>query len=455
MVKVKKRINSVKIKERYKIGEKSFIRKTKMSFVDIVLFMMNMVSKTMQREINDYVKNVKKVQMTYSKSAISKARLKISPELFRELNDGLVKDIYEDKEEVKLYKGFRIFGIDGSKLELPNMIIPKDKKQSDDIKEIYGQVSNQNGKYAIMPRVSIIYDLENNIVVDSILSSLHSSEGFMAIEHLECLLKLNKEIKQEYKDLIIYDRGYPSMGLVVYHKKNNIDFLMRVNSKSFKAVELFRRSKKSDDIIELEVTQGILNNMSKERHHPKIKQIRDELQVGDKIKVRAIKVVLENGDIEVLLTSLLSQDIYKTEDFKEFYFKRWRVEISYDILKNIFNIENFTGLTQVAINQDFFAIILTSNICSLIMSNVMEEKVTLYNNKKKRKYLYKLNKNFSIGCMKDKLVSMFIKNSRVEKIYQLIEDEILSNLIPTKPDRSYTRNRNSSTKFPVPKKKGF
>jgi hypothetical protein len=195
--------------------------------------------------------------------------------------------------------------------------------------------------------------------------------------------------------------------------------------------------------------------MSKETHHPAIKQLKNELKAGDKIKVRAIKVVLENGDIEVLLTSLLSQDIYKTEIFKEFYFKRWGVEISYDILKNIFNIENFTGLTQVAINQDFFAIILTNNICSLVMSDVMEEKVSLYNKKKKRKYFYQLNRNFSIGCMKDKLVLMLMKNTRIEKIYHLIEDEIISNLVPIKPDRSFPRNRNSSTKFPVAKKDGF
>jgi len=434
---------------------KSFTRKTKMNFAEMTLFMMNMVSKTMQREINDFVKNVKKKQINYSKSAISKARVKISPELFRELNNGFVQDIYEDKEEVKLYRGFRIFGVDGSRLELPNMTIAKDQKQSDDIKEIYGQVSDHNGKYAVMPRVSIIYDLENNIVIDGILSSLHSSEGFMAIEHLEHLLKLNKETKQKYKDLIIYDRGYPSMGLVSYHYKNNIDFLMRVNSKSFKAVQLFRRSKNSDEIIEIQVTHSILGNMSKETHHPQIKQLKNELKAGDKIKVRAIKVVLENGEIEVLLTSLLSQDIYKKEIFKEFYFKRWGVEISYDILKNIFNIENFTGLTQIAINQDFFAIILTNNICALVMSDVMEEKVSLYNNEKKRKYIYQLNRNFSIGCMKDKLVLMLMKNARIEKIYQLIEDEIISNLVPIKPDRSFPRNRNSSTKFPVAKKDGF
>ncbi len=455
MVKLRKKINSKTIIEKYKIGMKSFTRKTKMNFADMTLFMMNMVSKTMQREINDFIKNVKKKEMSYSKSAVSKARVKISPELFKELNDGFVQDIYEDKEEVKLYRGFRIFGVDGSRLELPNMTIPKDKKQSETLKEIYGQVSDHNGKYAVMPRVSIMHDLENNIVVDGILNSLHASEGFMAIEHLEHLLKLNKNIKQEYKDLVIYDRGYPSMGLIAYHYKNNIDFIMRVNSKSFGAVQQFKRSKKSDEIIELEVTHSILSNMSKETHHPKIKQLRNKLKVRDKLKVRAIKVVLANGEIEVLLTSLLLQNEFKTKDFKEFYFKRWGVEISYDILKNIFNIENFTGLTQIAINQDFFATILTNNICALVMSDVMEEKVSIYNNKKERKYLYQLNRNFSIGCMKDTLVSMLMKNARIEKIYQLIEDEIISNLVPIKPDRSFDRKRKSSTKFPVAKKDGF
>jgi len=196
--------------------------------------------------------------------------------------------------------------------------------------------------------------------------------------------------------------------------------------------------------------------MSKETHYPQIKQLRNELKAGDKIKVRAIKVVLENGDIEVLLTSLLSQDIYKIDIFKEFYFKRWGVKISYDILKNIFNIENFTGLTQISINQDFFAIILMNNICALVMSDVMEEKVSLYNNEKKRKYTYQLNRNFSIGCMKDKLVLMLMKNARIEKIYQFIEDEIIFNLVPIKPDRSFPRNRKSSTtKLPIAKKDGF
>ena len=44
---------------------------------------------------------------------------------------------------------------------------------------------------------------------------------------------------------------------------------------------------------------------------------------------------------------------------------------------------------------------------------------------------------------------------REEKKYQMIEDEILGNLFPVKPDRSFDRKNHSSTKFPVSKKASF
>jgi len=426
-----------------------------MSFVDLVLFMMNMVNKSMQIELNDFIKNVKQKPIKYGKSAMSKARVKISPELFIDLNKGMLEDIYSDKEEIKLHHGFRIIGVDSSTIELPNMEILKDKKQSENIKEIYGKGSNQKVEYGATPRISIMYDLENKFVLDGIMSSIHSSEGFMAIEHIDKLLELKKNVKATYKDLLIYDRGYPSMGLIKYHYKHGLDFLMRVNNKSFSAVQEFRQSKKTDEIIEIEVTRGILNNLSKEKQHPNLKALIEELKIGDKLKIRAIKVVLQNGTVEVLLTSLLSKEDYKTEIFQELYFKRWGVEIGYDVLKNIFNLENFSGLTQIAINQDFYATILTNNLCSLIMNDVMEEKVSLYNQAKQRKYLYQLNRSFSIGCMKNRLVLMFQKNVHQEKIYEMIENEILGNLLPIKPNRSFDRKKHSSTKFPISKKASF
>jgi len=427
-----------------------------MNFVNLVLFMLNMVNKTMQRELNDFIENIKKEPIKYGKSAMSKARIKISPELFIDLNKGMIEDIYQDKEEVKLYYGFRIIGVDGSTVALPNMNILKDKKQSENIKEIYGKGSNQKGEYGATPRISIMYDLENKFVLDGIMSSIHSSERFMAVEHIDKLIELKKNVNEEYKDLLIYDRGYPSFGLIKYHYKRGFDLLMRVDGESsFKEVQKFTRSKKVDEILELEVTNYTLSSLLKEKQHPNIKALAQELKVGDKMKVRAIKVILPNGTVEVLLTSLLSQEEYPRDIFKELYFKRWGVEIGFDVIKNIFNLENFTGLTQIAINQDFYATILTNNLCSLILNDVMEEKVSLYNALKKRKYLYQVNRSFAIGCMKNRLVLLLQKNVREEKIYQMIEDEIMDNLVPIKPYRSFERKKHSSTKFPVAKKASF
>jgi len=82
----------------------------------------------------------------------------------------------------------------------------------------------------------------------------------------------------------------------------------------------------------------------------------------------------------------------------------------------------------------------------------MEDEVTLYNQTKERKYLYQLNQSFSISCMKNSLVLMLLKYSKVERIYEMIQDEIMDNLLPIKPNRKFSRKRKFMSKFPVSKK---
>lgn len=445
-------INSTRLKERYKIGKQSFTRNRKMGFSDIILFNMNMINQSMQKELNSYFKEVKKEKLKYDKSAMSKARQKISPSVYEDLNSELVMEIYEDKKSVKLYHGLRIFGIDGTNIELPNMGILKDKKQTEAIKNIYGKRSNNSGELGIVSKASVLYDLENNIVIDGILNSYASSERAMAVEHIKQLKKYKKAHKEKYNDLIIFDRGYPSIGLISYINEENIDYLMRIQSNTFKEIEAFKQSELNDTVLELQVTKNRLYQITRREQYPPLREFREKLKVGEKIKVRVIKIVLDTGEIEVLITSLFDSEAYPYSLFKELYFKRWGIELEYNILKNIFKIENFTGLTQIAINQDFFATLFTSNICSLIMDAIMEEEVTLYNQTKERKYLYQLNQSFSIGCMKNSLVSMLLKYSRVEKIYEMIQDEIMDNLLPIKPNRSFSRKKKFTTKFPVSKK---
>ena len=70
---------------------------------------------------------------------------------------------------------------------------------------------------------------------------------------------------------------------------------------------------------------------------------------------RLIKVELENGEKEILCTSLSDSEKYLYEDFKELYHYRWNEEEAYKLLKARVELENFSGKTARAVRQDFYA----------------------------------------------------------------------------------------------------
>ena len=92
-----------------------------------------------------------------------------------------------------------------------------------------------------------------------------------------------------------------------------------------------------------------------DRGFPLTKTARERLEgllpvdkLPDKVEVRLVKVVLDNGQVEVLITSLLNERAYPTSVFKELYFYRWGVEVYYDLFKNILQAEIFTGHKPLA-----------------------------------------------------------------------------------------------------------
>lgn len=65
---------------------------------------------------------------------------------------------------------------------------------------------------------------------------------------------------------------------------------------------------------------------------------------GNTIKVRCVKVELETGEIEILLTNLETEK-FTSDEIKELYNLRWQIEINYRHLK----IENITSSKEVLI----------------------------------------------------------------------------------------------------------
>lgn len=98
----------------YRLDSKKFSRKSKMGFKETTLFMMNMVKKSLQLELNTFFDKVLKEDFTISKQAYSKARQNINPEIFVDLSESSVKGFYEECDDYKLWKGYRLSAIDGT-----------------------------------------------------------------------------------------------------------------------------------------------------------------------------------------------------------------------------------------------------------------------------------------------------------------------------------------------------
>ncbi len=65
----------------------------------------------------------------------------------------------------------------------------------------------------------------------------------------------------------------------------------------------------------------------------------------EKILNLMVVVVLDTREYEVIVTTLLDESEYPTEDFKYIYRLRWDEETFYGIFKTWLNLENFSGKT--------------------------------------------------------------------------------------------------------------
>src|SRR5690606_22048718 len=90
----------------------------------------------------------------------------------------------------------------------------------------------------------------------------------------------------------------------------------------------------------------------------------EELSLEPTVKLRLVRVMLDNGEVEVLLTDLIDSEQYPIAEFKSLYHERWGVEEGIKSFKCKVEIENWTGKSVASIEQDFYARILCQNIAS-------------------------------------------------------------------------------------------
>lgn len=389
-------LNDYSYKCSNRVKPEYFSRNGKLGFKDTILFMMNMIKRSLQVELNNFFEIVQKRGLPVSKQAYSEARQKIEPKAFIELNDRINEVIYEECNTYELWNGYRLSAIDGSILEIPN---------TETLRTEFGYAENQNGKTA-RARMSCLYDVVNNIVIKSKIDRYDSSERDMAKFLISSMIK---DVSK--KELILFDRGYPSADFISFLFENGIDFVMRSKVNFTTAVI---NAKKADQVAEIKYKQNTYS-------------------------VRVLRVLLPSGVEEILLTSLLDKE-FTREDFKSLYFKRWGIETKFDELKNRLELTNFTGTTKIAIEQDFYVTVYLSNMVELARQE-SDEIIENRNNDKSLKHDYKTNLNILIGTLKDKFILMVLEKSKRkrDKMFKDIMGQVSKSSVPIRPGRQNDR----------------
>ena len=215
-------INSDDYRRRSITKQTAFTRNRKLTFPVMIVIILNFLTRTMQIELDDFFANILDADTdSVTKQAFFKARKNILPDAFKELFL-MTRDMVLSKNKIKRHKGYRILAIDGSELRL-------DKTKEN--KDIFASQS-RSAENKTNARISLLYDVISGYVIDAQIGSIGISERDYAIKNLAYFSSICDD-----KDIVIFDRGYPSRDMIAALARMGCKYLMRLQESCFKGVK--------------------------------------------------------------------------------------------------------------------------------------------------------------------------------------------------------------------------
>jgi IS4 transposase len=346
---------------------------------------------------------------TPSKSALVQARGKLQADVFCSINTQFL-DIIQKETEPKRFKGYQLFGIDGSTNYMP---------QTEACREEFGFQKNQHGTQCFS-RVVALVDLLNYYCHKYVVGKCKSGEVNLADGLMAAIPLIS---------IVVLDRLYTSILRFYEYNASNQMFLVRAR-KSYNAItKKFSASNEVEAIVEMQLTPTALAAL---RNQGK------EVDSKTKVTLRLIKYTTSDGDVKILITNILDK-YFTIDDFKEMYRLRWEVEIFFDVMKNKARLENFSGHSPENVKQDIQAAVVKYNLVTLIETKAQEILDTQDNSSKK----YRPVVNTALAyCVVTELVKAmsFGDQEEIEKQISTVLDILVRFHEPERPGRSYKRN---------------
>lgn len=373
-----------------------FTRNRTWGFKTAFLFISSFLNKRIQTEIDGFFSalyNTPKEVVQATKSSFTQCRDKIKYTAFSSIVWDLV-DFFYRNFSYKKYYGFRLVAIDGSVFSLSG---------TDELINEFGKnVLSENPKW-IKAKVSFATDVLNNICIDGKIEKYVESECKLALDHLA---------KLGANNLYLFDRGYFGRDFLKNVKASGSEFCFRVQKNACSEIIAFIKSS-AQDSVEF-ITCG-----------------------NHKIEVRLTKVLLDTGELEYLVTSLLDKKRFSIAKLKSLYQLRWGVEEQFKDMKYAICMENFIGKKANSVKQEFYAKILSYNLSMMAFKPTIDK----ISNIEKKKNELKTNKRALIAKVKQCFIHLFYESKKIIEIMENIVLCIVKESVPIRKGRKYVRQK--------------
>lgn len=403
----------------HRAHEKAFTRKRSFTFVTSVLFILQKTIRSIQLHVHAFFESMGQNTPGPTASAWCQARLKLRYTAFIALNEkAIVKVVYKDRAHphLRLWKGYRLLAIDSSLVRLPNQ---------EPLGQEFGWVEckNNSGECGRYPqaRLSALTDVLNKIAIDTRFEPWTKGERALAQEHVKQL---------EPWDLALLDRGFAEYYLWACFGKANRRFVCRCQANSFAVVnQLFKENQEGRSVV-----------VDLVPHRELLKDL-EAAGLPTVLKLRFVTVRLNTGELEVLATNLLEDELYPTQCFGELYHYRWGVETYYGLLKGRLDLGNFTGLSAETIRQDVYSTVFVSNLESLLIAPANQQ---LKEHSQSLQHSQQVNHAVSFHAIKSHLIALLAGPESTAHVIEKLHQLFLSNPTTIRPERIVPRQKPSA-----------
>lgn len=327
-------------------------------------------------------------QRCVSAQAFSQARRGFSARLFHQANAHLL-DQAQPLVDAHRWQGLRVVAADASRL----------------------RVSTRAGAALSADHYAFALFLPGAEL--TLHASLHPADGCERQMLVEALDELTPG-----RDLLVLDRGYPGNAMAALLVQRGIDFCVRVDAMGWKAVRDFLRSGQTQTVLTLAA--------------PQRRDARDYQIERTPTQVRLIRDVAPGGTVRILMTSLLDAHRYPAAAFGALYHRRWRVEEAFKRIKQRLRLEAVSGLTYLALQQDFAAKVVADNLHIVLAAAGDPQAMQVEPDSRP-------NRTYALGTLKPILAGCLLAVRRCLTALRAALEAIALTRCRIQPGRSYPR----------------